>query len=462
MAAINGTSPAISVYAELLPHIRRLSLAVSLPSAADSTTDVTLLHDATGPRLRVRHAGAQVLASLPARAVVPGGGGAVRLPLVLGRTEASWRVAVAADGGADHGGQAGAAAVPWESGEVAASGGVMRCRSCGHEIVVAAGPGEDASSGSGEGRKGVSEWLDLPSENWAEMMEFWHCHKPGDHDHGGHGHDGQEARLASSRGYGANSAIAARRGVGLVDVMTVLLAEEDCEGLTFSWTDFQSGSGTVASLEDAGPAVSAAPPSVRKILNVFCSACESRLGYFDFRTAAVTLFKWQILLSAADLTTSNGSPSSPHLRPPTISHFLAATIAAVLARSGSSKTLLMPILDGPVPLTAGRNPRVMVPHVWLLNGNIRYTYASSEAAGKQLPEPDGAVPAVKVLWRMVSTDEAERMLESLTGEAQEVGLPQEAIDDVVRVLEASNALLPRGERVFRGEWKVGLLERWET
>lgn len=113
-------------------------------------------------------------------------------------------------------------------------GSEVRCRGC-RAALVAAGS--------------VREWKDLPAEGWAEMMEFWHCHKPGEEHHHGHGHGvGQaegsgvtadreakadEASLAS-RGYGAASTISAQKGVGFVDLTTFLFDEGDCVGVTVS------------------------------------------------------------------------------------------------------------------------------------------------------------------------------------------------------------------------------------
>jgi hypothetical protein len=79
-------------------------------------------------------------------------------------------------------------------------------------------------------------WKDLPSENWAEMMEFWHCHKP-DHKHGeDHGDASGKAdeKTLAARGYGASSVISAQEGVGFVDLTTLLFTESDCQHLTVS------------------------------------------------------------------------------------------------------------------------------------------------------------------------------------------------------------------------------------
>lgn len=71
-------------------------------------------------------------------------------------------------------------------------------------------------------------WRDLPSENWAEMMEFWHCHKP-DVPVGEKG--GEEGGDNTLKGYGANTRMMAQKGVGKVDLTYFLLDSEDCSGL---------------------------------------------------------------------------------------------------------------------------------------------------------------------------------------------------------------------------------------
>ena len=55
------------------------------------------------------------------------------------------------------------------------------------------------------------------------------------------------------------------------------------------------------------------------------------------------------------------------------------------------------------------------------------------------------------------------MVSSLGGagdDAQEIEVPGDAVRALCEMLEVSNQLLPRRERVFK-EWRVGLLERWD-
>ena len=72
----------------------------------------------------------------------------------------------------------------------------------------------------------VTTFKDLPSENWAEMMDFWHCHKPETEDEPTHQTDGHR------KGYGAANSIAPSPGIALVDTLYILLKQEDCN-ITF-------------------------------------------------------------------------------------------------------------------------------------------------------------------------------------------------------------------------------------
>jgi hypothetical protein len=60
----------------------------------------------------------------------------------------------------------------------------------------------------------------------------------------------------------------------------------------------------------------------------------------------------------------------------------------------------------------------------------------------------------------VSREEADRMLEDVNSDVQEVNLPEESVGVVVEALGESNALLPGAERRYR-EWDVGMLRVWE-
>lgn len=60
----------------------------------------------------------------------------------------------------------------------------------------------------------------MPSGNWADMMDFWHCHKPETESKDG---DAVESKYANlQRGYTAVG------GTALVELTYFLIAEGDC------------------------------------------------------------------------------------------------------------------------------------------------------------------------------------------------------------------------------------------
>lgn len=129
--------------------------------------------------------------------------------------------------------------VPWTAGDLSPMTKVG-CREC-QEIILNS-PAGSLSDGTGPGAPGWI-WKDLPSGNWAEMMDFWHCHKPDphkddedDHDHDVHSQDANgktapEDPNAQVKGYGAANRVIAIPGTVLVDVSSFLVSSVDCLGL---------------------------------------------------------------------------------------------------------------------------------------------------------------------------------------------------------------------------------------
>jgi hypothetical protein len=202
-----------ALYAELLANIRQISLAVTFSSPCDTSTRVAVLADCK--TIEIRHHSGIHLLTLPAKTAL----GSTLLPVQdkqRGSTFLSWRLPLDAS------------SLPpshqldemvWSATDLDPKSGVA-CRQCATDVVC---------SGS------VKVWKDLPSENWAEMMEFWHCHKPDHHHHNPSEENGKagEESLAA-RGYGASSIISAQEGVGFVDLTTLLFEERDCQNLTVS------------------------------------------------------------------------------------------------------------------------------------------------------------------------------------------------------------------------------------
>ena len=122
--------------------------------------------------------------------------------------------------------------VPWTAADMSPSTRI-RCQNCDTAFLKS----EIGPNITEEENKAPNDWSwkDLPSGNWAEMMDFWHCHKPDPHE----GDAKSEAtaalkieeQTAEVKGYGASSRVEAIPGTVLIDTATFLLTMSDCVGL---------------------------------------------------------------------------------------------------------------------------------------------------------------------------------------------------------------------------------------
>ncbi|ROT39724.1 hypothetical protein SODALDRAFT_274708 [Sodiomyces alkalinus F11] len=428
MSSVTEDSP--SIYAELLPNIRQVSIAVSLPSPADPATTVAEV-SSDGSRIQVRHGSSLKEVLLPGPVSAPS-----VLPVPNGRqpgaTSLAWRLPLSASAPSSSVRDELLPAVPWSARDLVPQSAVS-CRTCHRALVP---PGR------------LQVWKDLPSENWAEMMDFWHCHKPHDHSHGHAQIAGrnQDDDHLTKRGYGANSSIAAQLGVGFVDLTSLLLAEEDCTGLDVSIYPSPSGHFKSQALKSVQNGT-----SLPRLLHVCCSNCNSHLGFFNVSIASVALFKWKV-----DCRTSSPCP------PPTSSDCLAAALLATLSRSGSSKSVIIPTIASLQHVATnssasaanganGTGPSIpLALNIWILNGNIVYSSTKREGRPRS---------ALKLFYRRIPQEEADKLLDSFTSGVQEVNLPVEAIKMAADALEQTSLFLPPSERAFK-DWQVGLLEKW--
>ena len=208
----NVNMPKIELYAELLTHIRTVNLVASLKTATNEETRITLSSD--NQTITISHDGISASLRLPTR-MVGGGTAAITLPprpskhltlrLKVEETEPGLLAFEHSDENL----------VPWPATAMDDAKGV-RCWRCGAGVVKF-------------GENGVNEWRDLPSENWAEMMDFWHCHKP--HEHGEHENEDVDV---DGKGYSASSKFQAKSGTGFVALSYFVFAEGDCENIKVS------------------------------------------------------------------------------------------------------------------------------------------------------------------------------------------------------------------------------------
>jgi hypothetical protein len=195
----------ILLYAELLTNLRQITVKASLPTPADQTTKVQILD--LGHKFHIEHYGVERELQLPAQAPIAGA-----LPTShKGSVDLTWRVPVRPQEAQKRHFVPESQPLPWTSADIRHNTAVA-CRNCDACIVE-------------QGK--INAWKDLPSENWAEMMEFWHCHKPVDHTK-------PDDDALNHRGYGAANTINAQEGVGFVDMTSLLFHESDCQNLLVS------------------------------------------------------------------------------------------------------------------------------------------------------------------------------------------------------------------------------------
>jgi hypothetical protein len=213
-APMGPNETAITLYAELLLNIRTISLFASLRTHHSRETKAKLSSD--GNSITVSHEGKTATIHMPFN--VKGGGDAeLSLPSHPPSKEITLRLQLEEKDGSDllgslQGEERRANIVPWDGAWLDKETRVeVRCKSCGHVIVP---------------QGTIGQWKDLPNENWAEMMDFWHCHKPDEH----HLHDHAHEDAMGQKGYAAGNRLRATKGLGFVDLTSFLLKDEDCEG----------------------------------------------------------------------------------------------------------------------------------------------------------------------------------------------------------------------------------------
>ena len=190
----------LSIYAELLLNIRQVTIFVALPSNFKHTTKLELSPDRT--LISINHDGRYAELELPCKLVE---NACLKFPKTLAK-ELSFRLPLDEDQnilsnfetaqGNDG---------PWPASSMT-SNTQIGCRLCSIPLF-------DGS---------IKIWKALPSESWAEMMDFWHCHKPDDEG------AQQGDPCGVTKGYSASSRLGPTAGTGLVDTISFLVLRDDC------------------------------------------------------------------------------------------------------------------------------------------------------------------------------------------------------------------------------------------
>jgi hypothetical protein len=192
----------LHIYAEHLINIRTLTIQSTLPSPSNENTACTLSAD--GNILKLTHQGETASITLPV-AVPAHASTSITIPTIPTK-DLSFRVRLEYDDTLQDR-QSSETIIPWTAASLSHTV-ELRCKNC-RAVILPQGK--------------IQTWKDLPSEGWAEMMEFWHCHKPNEP----HNHEQQ----TDKKGYSAESKLAITPSVGLVNATSFILAAADCDNI---------------------------------------------------------------------------------------------------------------------------------------------------------------------------------------------------------------------------------------
>ncbi|KJF60032.1 uncharacterized protein CIMG_10920 [Coccidioides immitis RS] len=218
----------LRLYAEFLPNISQIAVYVTLADLPNSSETQSILEIvpsrdelllSVGDQKRSLRLPARVAPSAPSYFPLQPGSASN-----IDQREFSFRLQV------DEGSQcfpsrdASTPQIPWSAKHMSAETQI-KCRACGNILLEPQG-----------GNRMV--WKDLPSANWAELMDIWHCHKPDSHEDGDHKdkitHNGPMSthnESAASKGYGAGNHTVCQADTVLVDVMNFYVTETNAVGV---------------------------------------------------------------------------------------------------------------------------------------------------------------------------------------------------------------------------------------
>lgn len=197
--------PKIYLYAEILTHIRQLSLHASLQTAkaegtkVDVSTDkkvITVVHDGETQKLYL-----PTQISGTAQVIFPIAKDTEISARVQIDDEHEWKCLISNE-----------IEAPWMATDLTKKSAIQ-CRQCGTPLLAA-----DV----------IDQWKNLPSENWAELMDFWFCHKPHDEAQD----DADDA--ARAKGYSSQSKLGVTHGTGMTDLTSIVLHQSDCRNVKVS------------------------------------------------------------------------------------------------------------------------------------------------------------------------------------------------------------------------------------
>ncbi|KAI5789151.1 ubiquitin-conjugating enzyme E2-binding protein [Geopyxis carbonaria] len=375
-----------SFYAELLPNIRSISVSIAPPTPSNVSTRAIVT--AGSSSILLQHDGICTSLVLPAKAN-PGPQEIVISPKP-GEDNFSCRLPVidsAVSSETEN-------FTPWSAFTLSSSSsGSIHCGTCDSSLL-------DAGT--------ITTWKDLPSANWAEMMDFWHCHKPD-----------EKQRKSSPRTSGKYSSfgqeLVVDSGTGLVEKGYFLFAKKDCENAVKITTTANNAS-----------------------LKLSCKSCGTLLGVPEMKyivgkedTSNIwRLNKWNLCFHNAGVVTTHE-----------LECFLASQFLSYAEDEGARRLLIKNNEDASINQLK----------LWIFNTDIRYTHTLT-------PQP---VRGIKVYWHLLEAGEEPPRTDRVTSTGFEgVELDDSVFSALMNCLTTSSQAMPEDLRTI-GEWNAGALKRFE-
>ena len=195
---------AVIAYTELLTNIHQITAFINLSTPCDR--DTIFKFSSNRKAIIIKHQGTSNIIQLPCRVA---DNATISRPAV-GINELSLRFQIARDLEFSYTEHLPGDEILWPASSLTPDSKIA-CRSCKNVFVD----------------RSIYTWKDLPSENWAEMMDFWHCHKPDTEE-------SQEAQAHAhdeTKGYSASNGLAPSHGFGLVAISYIDLLWSNCVGV---------------------------------------------------------------------------------------------------------------------------------------------------------------------------------------------------------------------------------------
>lgn len=287
--------------------------------------------------------------------------------------------------------------------EICSHGGkYIQCAFCSANIINAAD---------------IFPWKPLPSETWAEMMDFWHCHKP------------DENSTLYNKSYAVSKFIPSKNAA-FVGQSYLLFNNDNVDALF-------NGPGSNSNNDNAENNTGTLKADIR-FTKIQCPQCKSYLGDQDTETSC-KLFKWNLCFQ--DL------PKVPSY------FYVSAQIDELVASHGIYSFCFYSEEDDHDPCL----------FVWVINADVEYTYTGSSLLSKS-----GTPKGFKVLY---STDSKQIPLimesrEDKGSDTEFITLPTFVINETITHLESGNWILTHGQKTdtFVQDEKnlnVSILEKYQ-